>query len=224
MATVQMTAARREGTGKGAARKLRAQEKFPAVLYGHGEDPLHLTFDAVEFRKAISTRSGTRAVFNLQVDGDTKVALIREIQRHPVSHQFLHADMIAIRLDEPVEVTVPIHPEGVSPGVKNDGGVIEWARRELPIRVLPTKIPEAIVVDISGLELNQAIHISDLDVDFEILEEPERTICAVHTVRLMVEDTEGEEGAVGEVAEGEEAAEGEEPEGEEGDGEEKDGE
>lgn len=209
MATVNIAAQPRDGRKKGAARKLRAAGQIPAVLYGLGEEPMKLSFADREFRRAISTGSGTRAVLRLEVEGGAeKVAILREIQRHPVSRDILHADLLAIDLTQPVEVAVPLAPQGVPFGVKNEGGVLGWARREINIRVLPTQIPESIELDLNDLHVNDAIHVGDLEVEgFEILDEPQMTICSVASVSLIEETTEeGEEEGV-EGAEGAEGAE-----------------
>lgn len=218
MATVTIAAQPREGRKKGAARRLRADGHIPAVLYGLGRDPSHISFDVRDFRKAISTKSGTRAVMKLQMAGtDEQVAILRDIQRHPLSRDIIHVDLLAIDLNEPIEVAVPVAPLGTPTGVKDEGGVLGWARRELNIRVLPTQIPEAIEIDISGLHINDAIHVEDIEAEgFELLDEPERTICSVASQTLGEDipepEEEGEEGEEGEEA----AAEGE---GEEGEGE-----
>jgi len=214
MATVTLSAQARSDRGKGVARKLRAQERIPAVLYGATvAEPVHLSLDSKELRNALSTSAGFRVVMNLSIEGaDDSVAILKEIQRDPVSHRYLHADLFAIDLNQPIEIEIPIHPEGTPPGVKLEGGVLGWARREVLVRVLPTKIPEAITLDLSDLHLNQSIHIGDLSVeDAEILDEPELTVCSVSSVVLITEteDAETDEEAV-EGEEGDEAsAEGE---------------
>lgn len=213
MATVNIAAQPRDGRKKGAARKLRAAGQIPAVLYGLGEEPMKLSFGDREFRRAISTGSGTRAVLRLEVEGGgEKVAILREIQRHPVTRNILHADLLAIDLTQPVEVAVPLSPQGVPYGVRNENGVLGWARRELNIRVLPTQIPESIEVVLTDLHVNDAIHVGDIEAEgFEILDDPQLTICSVASVSLVEETTEegeeeGVEGAEG--AEGAEDAEG----------------
>jgi large subunit ribosomal protein L25 len=150
-------------------------------------------------------------VVQLQIDGAERpfAVLVRELQRHPLTRNITHVDLLSIDLDQPVEVSVPINPIGVPVGVKTQGGNLEWQRRELQLRVLPTKIPEQIDVDVSGLELNDALHIEDVQVEgAELLEEPQLTICSVKTTRMSIaepteegeEPAEGEEGATDEEA------------------------
>lgn len=210
MASVNLSATPREGSGKGVARKLRAAGRVPAILYGFGTESQPVSVDNIELRKALSTSAGVRAIMQLQVEGGDKpfAVLIKELQRHPLSRNITHVDLVSIDLDVPVEVSVPINAIGIPEGVKSQGGNLEWQRRELQIRVLPTKIPESIDVDISGLNLNDALHIGDLDLpDAELLEEEKLTICSVKTTRMSVEvaeteEGEGEEGEAGEGAEG----------------------
>lgn len=215
MATVNLQAQPREGIGKGTARRLRADGRIPAVLYGADiDDPRNLSVDSRELWAALHTSAGSRVVITLDIAGDSgksSVALVREIQRHPVTDDYLHADLVAIDLSQPVEVNLPIHAVGTPIGVKLEDGVLEWARREIMIRVLPTAIPESYELDISEMHVGDSVHISDLtEAKFEILEDEHLTICTVKTTRIAEELPEDEE-----VAEGEEAAEGEAAEGEE---------
>lgn len=201
MATVNLQAAPRTGAGKGFARKLRQADRIPVVLYGHQTEPTHLSVDAAEFRRAMSTGAGSRAVIQLQIEGAKnlkKVAIVKEQQRHPVSRKVTHVDLLAIDLTQPVEVSIPIKAVGIPVGVRMDGGVLEWQRRELDVRVLPTAIPEEIELDVTDLKINHAIHIGDVKAEgFELLEAPEMTICSVASTRLVEETAAGEEPAEG---------------------------
>lgn len=214
MATVNLAASPREGTGKGVARKLRAQERIPAIIYGYGTtDPVACSIGAADLRKALNTGSGSNAVLKLDFEGEPepKVTIIKEIQRHPVSRSIIHLDLLAIDLNAPVEVSVPIAPQGVPAGVKLEGGVLSWGRRDINIRVLPTAIPESIELDISRLHINDAIHIEDLQPEgYEILDEGRLTICSVSSTSLEMpeEGAEDEEAA----AEGDAEASAEESE------------
>lgn len=199
MATVNLQASPRQGTGKEKARKVRQADRIPAVLYGHGTDPVSLSLGAIEVRKALSTSAGSNAVIKLDVEGDKteRAAIFKAIQRHPVTRKIIHLDLLSIDLTQPVEVNVHIKAIGIPVGVKLDGGVLGWARREVQIRVLPTRIPESIDLDISDLRVNSVVHIGDLAVGegVEILDDPEMTVCSVASSKLNVEDTAAEEAA-----------------------------
>lgn len=215
MANVNLSAAKREGTGKGVARRLRAEGQVPGILYGFGVEPKSISLDDVSLRKALSTPAGIRAILQLKVAGVAKpfAVLVKELQRHPLSRDLVHVDFVSIDLKKLVDVSVPIRPLGTPIGTTTEGGNLEWQRRELQIRVLPTKIPEFIEVDISDLHLNDALHVGDIVVEgAELLEEAKLTVCSVKTTRMSIEapTEEGEDAVEGEgedeTAEGTEAA------------------
>lgn len=214
MASVNLSATPREGSGKGVARRLRAAGQVPGILYGFGSDSQPLSLDELDLRKALGTSAGIRAVLQLKVKGKARpfAVLVKELQRHPLTRDILHVDLMSIDLDVMVDVSVPIKPLGTPIGARTEGGNLEWQRRELHVRVLPTKIPEFIEIDISDLHINDALHVGDIEVgDFELLEEAKLTICSVKTTRMSIaeptaEDGEGEgEGEAIEAAEGTEA-------------------
>ena len=200
----------RDAFGKQHARALRRNGIVPAILYGRAQDTLTIQLDARTFKQFLRTH-GENVIINMQVgDGNTETAIIKEIQRHPVEKQMLiHADFIRISLDEPVTSTVPIILEGNPPGVQ-EGGILEAPLRQVTLHCLPLQLPSDISVDVSGLAIGDAVHVSDLNLgdDVEILDEPERVIAMVSQPRMEIEEpVEDEEGE----GEGEEAsAEGEE--------------
>jgi large subunit ribosomal protein L25 len=198
MATVNLNVQSREETGKGPARRLRTTGQIPAVLYGVGfDDSKMLALDAKELSAALGTSAGARVVLKLAIEGGGEaMALIKELQREPVTRSFVHADLIAIDLNEPVELTIPIHSVGTPVGVKMEGGVLEWARRDLTIRVLPTAIPEQYEIDLSEMHVGSSIHVGDLVADgFEIVDDAEQSICSVKSTSLLEEATEVDEEA-----------------------------
>jgi large subunit ribosomal protein L25 len=199
MATVNLNVQSREETGKGPARRLRATGQIPVILYGVGFDESKmLAVDAKELSTALSTSAGARVVFKLALEGGGEtMALIKSLQREPVSRAFVHADLIAIDLNEPVDLSIPIHAVGTPVGVKMEGGVLEWARREIAIRVLPTAIPEFYELDISEMHVGSSVHVGDLVAEgFEISDDPEQTICGVKSTKLEEEPVEEDEDAV----------------------------
>lgn len=222
--TASLNASPRDGTGKGVARKLRAAGQVPAVLYGKDMETMHLTVDAHEAELLFSSISVASTVVDLNVQGENgpTQTLVREVQVHPFKPELLHIDFMRIQAGVAVEVDVPLHLEGIPAGVRVDGGVLEQIAHEIPVKCVPAKIPDAIVVDVTALEIGDSLHVSDLpvDEDVEILLEPERTIVNVSAPRIIEEDLVEEEELelVGELeAEGEEEAaeeseESEEPE------------
>ncbi|MGD8495506.1 MAG: 50S ribosomal protein L25 [Gemmatimonadales bacterium] len=191
--TATLAVEMREGRGKGDARKLRAAGQIPANIYGHGIDSIAVAADAHEF-DALTSRISGNTLVELQLEGKSRQVLIREIQRHPYKPQVLHVDFFAIRADETIRVSVPVHIVGTATGVKNSGGVLQQALNQVEIECLPNEIPEAFEIDVSALEIGDSLHVSDLDtMGFETSEAPERTIVTVQPPRLLEEETEEEE-------------------------------
>jgi large subunit ribosomal protein L25 len=210
MANVKLSASPREGSGKGRARRLRAAGQVPCILYGHGTDAQSVSIDNIALRKALGTSAGIRAILQLEVEGTKQpfAVLIKDFQRHPLSRDITHVDLVSIDLDVPVEVSVPVKQIGIPEGVRSQDGNLEWQRRELQLRVLPTKIPEYIEIDVTEMQLNDALHVGDIEVEgAEVLDEAKLTVCSVKTTRMSIEVAETEEGD-GE-GEGEDGAEGE---------------
>lgn len=225
-----LNASPREDTGKGAARQLRRDGRVPAVVYGKDMDTVLLSVDALEAQHLFQTISVENTIVHLDMGGGAEPhqTLVREIQTHPFKNDLVHIDFLRIQEGVLVDVEIPVHLEGTPDGVKNSGGVLEQIIHELPVRCIPSKIPEEIVVDVTGLDVYEAIHVSDLDLGegVEITIEPDRTICAVAIPKAPVLDEEEEEEAaepelIGE--DGEELPEGEDAEGERSDDEDAEG-
>jgi large subunit ribosomal protein L25 len=184
----------RETRGKGAARQLRRDGLIPGSLYGRDIDTISVTTDVREFAALVSAISVENTIVELSVDGDApRRVLIREIQRHPVRPDFLHVDFYEIRAGEKLKVNVPVHLVGTPIGVRN-GGTLQQVRHELEIECLPSEIPPSFEVDISGLEIGDSLHISDVDSGgLDILEEAGRTICTVAAPRVVEEPVDEED-------------------------------
>jgi len=209
-----LKAEKREGTGKGVARKLRQSGRVPVVLYGRDMESIHLSIDAKEADNLFHSISVDNTIVDLEVEGDKEPVqtLVRDIQTHPWKATLVHVDFLRIQKGVAVEFSVPVRLIGIPAGVKNSGGVLDQIIHDLAIRCIPSKIPEVIEVDVSALELNDVLHIRDITFDesIEVMVAPERTICSVAMPRaeeeVEEEEVEGEEGEAGEVPEGEEGA------------------
>lgn len=200
MATANLTAAARTETGKGVARKLRQSNRIPGVIYGHHREPQPLSVDGRELDRLLAHIEPGTTVIELDVDGSTARTLIREIQRHPVRPQILHVDFQELVAGEKVSVEIPLVLVGVPHGVRSDGGVLDQVMRELSVEVDPSDMPSRIEVDVSGLGLNESIHVSELQLPagVDVLADPEDTICVVAPPRVVeetVEPVEEPEGA-----------------------------
>lgn len=176
----KLKAETRAATGKGAARKLRAQGKVPAVVYGHGAEPLHVAVDARELFHVLHSEAGTNVLVELRVDGQSVLALPREVQRDHIKGQYLHVDFLRVARDEAITVEVPVHLVGESPGVKQ-GGVIEHHLWSLEVECLPQDVPTAIEADLSTLGMGDSLHVGDLPATdrYRILTPPEEVIVSV---------------------------------------------
>ncbi len=205
----------REGRGKGFARKLRVAGRVPAVVYGRGREPVAVSVDPLQLASEIkASHAGINTLFALA--GEASVAgrtvMVKELQREPVRGAILHADFLEVNLTERIHVSVPIHTTGISPGVTM-GGVLEHTLREVECACLPDAIPDEIVIDVSEVELGQALHVSDISLPegVELITDVELTLLSVMTPRGVAdeEEEEVEEGAEGEAEAGvgEESAE-----------------
>lgn len=215
MEKLDVVAKKREEKGKEKAKKARKMGMIPAVIYGKGVTPIHLYIDFKEYTSKLRRSDIRSSIISLDVEGKKYNALLKEVQYHPVTYEPLHIDFHAIRMDEPVEVTVPVKLIGEAIGVKK-GGVLEFETRELDIKSLPDNIPEAIEVDISALEIGYFVKVKDITPPegVEILEDPETVIALV--VAERVEEEVAEEEVVAEEAEPEVISKKKEEEAEEG--------
>ena len=195
----------REANGKSAARKLRTDECIPAVVYGLN-DNVSLSINPKELSKLIDDK-GRNVLIELKVDGDSaenRNVVLKELQTHPLKPGWVHIDFLEIDISKKIKVKVPIFLIGVSLGEKQ-GGIVNHIIRALEIESLPNDIPEKFEVDIGGVELNQMIRVSDLNLgeSVQILNDPNDIVLNVHLEKVKEEEPEGEEGE-----EGEEGAEG----------------
>ena len=192
--TVAIGAERRSDRGKGAARRLRAAGRIPAVIYGHGRASEALSLVEADFEKAMQGVQVGTTVFDVAIEGASVPALIREVQRHPSKAHILHVDFYEIHAGEKLTLEVPIHLVGSPDGVRNAGGVLDQVLREVTIRVLPRDIPERLELDVTALRVGQSLHVRDLQItDAEVLTEAKKTVCTVIAPRVEEEVVAPEE-------------------------------
>ena len=197
MAIVPLQGRVRPARGKGPARQARRDGEIPGVMYGSGETPVALAVPRREFDLAMKTAKGSNVIVGLALDGGApQTAIIREVQRDPISHDILHLDFHHISLTETVKVEVVVHLVGVPDGVKNGGGVLEHISRTIEIECLPTEIPGHLEADVSALGIGDSIHVSDLVVDKgTVLTDADVTIATVVPPTKAVEAIPGEAAA-----------------------------
>ena len=189
MATANLSAKKRTESGKGAARKLRGAQQIPGIVYGHNREPQMLAIDWRELERMLERVSPETTVIELDIEGSTSRTLIREIQRHPFKRQILHVDFLELVAGERVTVDLPVVLVGTPAGVRSSAGILDQILREITVEVDPSNIPNHIDVDVSGLEVNESLHVKDLVVPegVEIQDDPESTICVVAPPRVEAE-------------------------------------
>jgi large subunit ribosomal protein L25 len=175
-------------------------------VYGLGTDPVNVVVPARELSHILSGESGANTLINLELDGDSALTLVRQIQRHPTRNDLVHVDFIRIRRDVAVSADVPLHLLGEPAGVR-DGGLLEQLVFSITVEAMPGNIPVVFEVDVSELVIGDQRRASDVVIPAEVTTQldPETVIAQVAAPRVVVEEeVEGElpEGEEGEVAEG----------------------
>ena len=185
----------RADQGKGASRRLRRVGKVPAVLYGGKGETQMLTLSQNEMFKHVQVEAFFSHILTLKVGGESQQVVIKDLQRHPVNNSVVHADFLRVLADVAIRMQVPLHFKGgeVAPGVKLGGGIVEHHINQVEVECLPKDLPEFIEVDLSGLELNDAIHLSQLKVPsgVELVDlrlGKDASVAAVHIPRAVVEE------------------------------------
>ncbi len=213
MDQVTLTADTNRALGSRASRRLRRTGQVPGVLYGLEADPVALSVDYRELRIALTTDAGLNALVSLEIDGDTQLAILKDLQRDPVRQEVTHVDFFRIDATARVSVEIPVITIGDPVEVTRGEGIVDQLMRLLPVSAPATSIPPQIEVDVSEMEIGMTITVADLalptGVEAEIeLDEPV-VIAQITRAALVDEEVvgEGEEGEEGEL--GEEGEEGE---------------
>jgi large subunit ribosomal protein L25 len=208
MSLIQLTFYPRETTGKNANRRTRARGRIPAVVYG-ARKATACELDAAEFARNIGTRGAAGHILSLtdSAASSTSIALLREIQRHPVRDFVFHVDLFEIPADKPISVQVPLEVYGEALDIKRGDATLMRVRHSVSIRCLPSELPESVKVDISGMKTGQKVHASDLKVEgVELDEEADEVLLVLQSTAAFA----SAESAAAVVVEGaEEAVEGE---------------
>src|SRR3982751_6843365 len=162
---VKLTAERRTSFGRSAVRKLKATGVVPAVIYGAKDKPEPLQLSRRDVSAMLSHASGENILVELEIAGGTnRLALVQEVQHAPLGGAVLHVDFHAVLQDEVIQADVPLEPVGTANGVKNMGGLLEQSLRSLAIECLPRDLPDVIRVDVSALDIGDAIHVREIQL------------------------------------------------------------
>jgi large subunit ribosomal protein L25 len=211
----QVEVRKNETGGKGKLSAQRAEHKIPAIIYGGDKPSIPILVGEKDLSK-VKGAGKSNAILTLKHDKGTDTVILKEVQRHPVSRAFLHADFLRISLKTEIEVKVPVKTLGEAPGVKLHGGILEYVLRDIEIKCLPTAIPQALTVDISKLDVGHALHVKDILAipGVTILTNPEQILITV-VITKEEAPTAAEAAAAAGAAEPEVIAKGKPKEGEE---------
>jgi len=203
---INLNARIRKVTGNNPARSLRREGRIPAVLYGPKTKPILLSVDSKEFEQVVKKSTIGSVLLNLMIQNgntESRPAMVKELQTHPVTQRFLHVDFYEVDMQRKIKVMVPVVVRGKAKGVE-EGGLLQIAHREIEVLCLPTEIPESFEVDVTDLDIGDAIHLEDIQAvgNIEIVAEANVTVVSVLAPKVEVE-------AVEEIVEGEEAVEAE---------------
>jgi len=220
--TFTVPATARSDMGKGASRRLRRANKVPAIVYGANKDAESITIEHNLLLRFLEEESFYTQILDLDIDGKKENVILRDLQRHPFKPRILHVDLQRISSTEKVSMHIPLHFVGaeVSPAVKLGGGLISHLITEVEVRCLPKDLPEFIELDLSAIELNQTIHLSDLKLSpgievVAILHGEDKPVVSAYLPRVAAEEDTAPVSAAVPVI-GEEAKEGAEGGAEEG--------
>ena len=164
MPDIALVAEARAERGSSSSRRTRTEGRIPAVIYGHGIDPLPITVEARDLRGALNAQARGSVLFNVHVGGTSHLVVAKEVQRHPVRNTVAHVDFQIVRRDEIISATVAINLVGEALQVTRAGGVVEQALLHLVVRAKPGDVPAVIEVNIDELEVGQAIRVADLNL------------------------------------------------------------
>lgn len=159
---VKLSARPRTLAGRNAVKQVRARGAVPAVIYGAHEQPANLEVNLKEIESVLAHAASEHVLVELDIAGTNKLSIIQEVQHHPVRGDILHVDFHAVSATETITSEVPVEPVGEAVGVKTHGGLLQQQVRTLEIECLPQNLPELITVDVSGLNIGDALHIKDI--------------------------------------------------------------
>lgn len=199
--TFVISAETRTVHGKGASRRLRHEGKVPAIIYGGKTDPQSIQVSHNELMKSLKFESFYSAILNVDIGGKTEQAVLKDLHRHPVRNEVMHMDLQRVLADVLLRMHIPLHFKGgdVAPGVKTGGGVVEHQQIQVEVECLPKDLPEFIEVDLSGLNVNEAVHLSQLQSQlaegasfYELKHGNDISVAAIHLPRQSAEEAAAE--------------------------------
>jgi len=205
MSQTPLVATTGRAAGSAASRRLRAEGHIPGVLYGHGMEPVSVTVERRELRVALSGPAGANTVLDLQVDGRSYPAVVKEMQRHPVKRTVNHIDFLQVNMNEEITVSVPLRLDGEAKAVAAEGGLVDPAVDSIEVTTTPNNMPNEFVIDITDMQPGDIIRLGDVPMPNGVTAngDPEMPVVTI----LVMRASELESDAVPEAVEGEESAE-----------------
>lgn len=190
-------------TGSAESRRIRREDRIPAVVYGQGMEPLSISVNRRDLRIALSGTAGMNTILDLTVNGNVYPSIVKEVQRHPVRRTVAHVDFIQIDLTEEITVSVPVRLEGEAKQVAMNNGLVDQQMMEIQVRTTPRDIPDELVIDINEMTVDTVITVADVDLPSGVtaVSAEDQTVVTVVTLRVAAEGPAAEEGE-GEGAEG----------------------
>jgi large subunit ribosomal protein L25 len=195
-------------TGSPSSRRLRREDRIPAVVYGLGMAPISISVDRRDLRAALSGPSGVNTVLDLTVEGTVYPAIVKEMQRHPVRRTVSHIDFLQVNLDVEITVNVPVHLVGEAKEVALHNGLVDLQMTELQVRTTPRTIPDSIEIDVTEMTVDDVITVGQIAVPAgcSFVHEDDQPVVTVTILRTAVEEETSDDEGDGE--DGEAAAEG----------------
>ena len=208
MADLVLSTEEKTTVGSRSSRRLRKDGKVPGVLYGLGKDPEIFSVDYGELRGALTTEAGLNALIQLTINGTNQLSILKTLQRHPVKDEVIHVDFVRVNPKQELAVEVPIVLEGIAKKVTDQNGMVDQTMFSLSVLSLPDAIPNELTADVSELEINDAIRVSDIVLPEGVRTEvdPEEAIAVGTVTRSTMESMAADEASE---AEGDEEMEGE---------------
>ena len=208
MADLVLNTEEKTTIGSRSSRRLRRDGKVPGVLYGLGQDPEIFSVDYGDLRGALTTDAGLNALIQLSINGTNQLSILKTLQRHPVKDEVIHVDFVRVDPNQELAVEVPIILEGVAKKVTDQNGMVDQTMFSLSVLSLPDSIPNELTADVSELEINDAIRVSDVVLPEGVRTEvdPEEAIAVGTVTRSTMESMAAEEAAE---VEGDEEVDGE---------------
>jgi large subunit ribosomal protein L25 len=201
MPTILKTQSGRQ-SGSASSRRLRREDHIPAVIYGHGMSPVSITVERRELRVALSGPAGVNTILELEVDGKSYPAIVKDMQRDPVRRTVAHVDFMQIDLTEEIVMAVPVHLKGTAKAVVQEGGLVDPAVDRIEVRAAANNIPNEIVIDVTNMTMNDVIRLGDIELPSGVkaVADPDLVVVTVLTTKVeaapvAAAPVEGAEGA-----------------------------